>query len=44
MLTYWGLPVVLMQMPYDDTIVTSNAMVIEHLVYPDTLPEFENDN
>lgn len=48
MLTFWGLPVVLIDHVYPalgfHVVTTTNAMAIEHLVYPYELPEYCNDN
>lgn len=48
MLTFWGLPVVLINQVYPalgyHVITTTNARAIECLVYPFELPEFCNDN
>lgn len=48
MLTFWGLPVLLIDQVFPalgfHVVTTTNAMAIEHLVCPPELPEHANDN
>jgi hypothetical protein len=48
MLTFWGLPVVIIYHTYPamnkHVHTTTNARAIEHLVVPEELPRADNDN
>lgn len=48
MLTFWGLPVLLIDQVFPalgfHVVTTTNAMAIEHLVFPRVLPKADNDN